>query len=288
MLAAAVDDLEVLLLARGDGRVAQEQLREAEDGIQGRADLVRHVCQEGALGAVGGICALLGSAQFLVVLVLGDVDHDAGEADRLAVAQHDARGDQCGELRAVLAPDRVFARGDLAGGQDLADPLPCGGALLLGDHLQAVHAGGQVAVRVSEPLLQRLVGIEHTPGGVELEDAGGQQHGQLAEPLFAFAQRILRLLAHQRRADVRGDPLQDLHLLQREGPGTAVIQVDQADDPGFIADRNHGNRGKPLMEALVAGVGGLMAGRLAQQGRIVDPVAPAAGENRVGRVGSSG
>ncbi len=40
-----------------------EQLGEANDGVQRRAQLVAHVGQEGALGLIGGVGGLLGGAQ---------------------------------------------------------------------------------------------------------------------------------------------------------------------------------------------------------------------------------
>jgi len=45
--------MKTLRSAKGVGRI-DEQIGEAHDGGHGRADLVAHVRQEGALGGVGG------------------------------------------------------------------------------------------------------------------------------------------------------------------------------------------------------------------------------------------
>jgi hypothetical protein len=53
VVAGAVDDAQVaLLLVEHAGRLAHD-LREADDGVERRAQLVAHVGQENALGAVG-------------------------------------------------------------------------------------------------------------------------------------------------------------------------------------------------------------------------------------------
>ena len=53
MLAAAVDSSQILALLGSEVLVAEHQLGEAKDGIHRSANLVRHVRQEYALGAVG-------------------------------------------------------------------------------------------------------------------------------------------------------------------------------------------------------------------------------------------
>ena len=59
VLAAAVDDVQVLALLGGQGIVALHQLGEPDDGVDRRPDLVGHVGQERALGAVGRVGGLL-------------------------------------------------------------------------------------------------------------------------------------------------------------------------------------------------------------------------------------
>ena len=63
VLAAAVDRFQVLALRRGQVGVTRQQLAEAQDGVERRAQLVAHVGQENALGLVGGLCRFFGFLQ---------------------------------------------------------------------------------------------------------------------------------------------------------------------------------------------------------------------------------
>ena len=81
----------------GDDRqlARSDRLGHAEHPVQGRADLVAHVGEEGALGEVGRLRRLLGRPQRLgAALPLGDVEdgHQDGrlafEMDGLRVGQH--------------------------------------------------------------------------------------------------------------------------------------------------------------------------------------------------------
>ena len=83
VIAAGVDDVDLLLLIVAQVAVAFEQLRVAEDRVHRRADLVRHVGQEGALGPAGALRGFLGGAQlgraagherFEVLLVLAQLE----------------------------------------------------------------------------------------------------------------------------------------------------------------------------------------------------------------------
>ena len=65
----------------GETLVAPHQLREAEDRVHGRADLVGHVGEEGALGPVRGLGGLLGDAELLGLLAVGDVARERHDAD---------------------------------------------------------------------------------------------------------------------------------------------------------------------------------------------------------------
>ena len=125
------------LLRRRAG--ALQQVREAEDGVQRRADLVAHVGQEGALGLVGGLGPLpclvefrgaLGD-QFLQVvavaiefgaeaLLFGDVLLDRDIVGDASVGLADRRDDgELDVLAAVLAPVVEFALPRLPRGQCL-------------------------------------------------------------------------------------------------------------------------------------------------------------------------
>ena len=79
-----VDQLEQVLAAGADRAdvvaalglvavvgVADEQLGEAEDAVERRANLVAHVGQELALGAVGGLGLLLGQPEVFFVAACG-------------------------------------------------------------------------------------------------------------------------------------------------------------------------------------------------------------------------
>ncbi len=64
-----------------------DQLQHAEHGVEGGADLVAHVGEEGGLGLAGGICLLLGIEQAGLQLGLGcDVPVEADDAQRLTAA----------------------------------------------------------------------------------------------------------------------------------------------------------------------------------------------------------
>src|SRR5260370_5769937 len=102
MLAAAVNLLQVASARRfveASGHVVAEQLGEAEDRVEGRAELVAHAREELALGVVGG--GQLFGALFNLGLELARqkslVLHEAGVGDgarrarREALQQLDAR-----------------------------------------------------------------------------------------------------------------------------------------------------------------------------------------------------
>ncbi len=55
VLAAVVDDVEGLALLRSQGLVFAKNLGKSDDGVQGRAQLVRHLREEVALGPVGDL-----------------------------------------------------------------------------------------------------------------------------------------------------------------------------------------------------------------------------------------
>ena len=83
--------LALLVVERADVRVAQ-QLAEADDVGQRRAQLVGHVADEGVLHAVGGderVVALLERA--LVALGVGDVGEGEQRARRRAAASPHSR-----------------------------------------------------------------------------------------------------------------------------------------------------------------------------------------------------
>ena len=73
-------DFEFLRRRQGPLLVAGQQLPEAQNGVQGRAQLVRHLRQELRLGLVGTFGFFLGSHQgVLCALAFGDVDAEGVE-----------------------------------------------------------------------------------------------------------------------------------------------------------------------------------------------------------------
>ena len=105
-VAAGADDLGELALLGAELGVEQ-QAAHADDAVHGRADLVAHGGQEGALGLVGGLGLLAGALQ------LADVVIDADEAGRPAVHHHrHARQLHVHQraVAAVAARDEVEAR----------------------------------------------------------------------------------------------------------------------------------------------------------------------------------
>ena len=95
VLAASVDVLDIGHVAAGregpEGSLPHH-VGEADDGVQGRAQLVAHIGEKTAFGAVGGFGGGLGLGQFgLVAALIGDVGHGADGARRRAVvAEQDA------------------------------------------------------------------------------------------------------------------------------------------------------------------------------------------------------
>ena len=83
-LAGLADDLQARALFRAE-RVRLHHLRHSEHAVQGRADLVAHGGQEGALGHVGRLGLVLGPHQRLFgQLAGGDVPQGADQAARPA------------------------------------------------------------------------------------------------------------------------------------------------------------------------------------------------------------
>src|SRR3546814_9189527 len=83
--------------------LALHDFREADDGVQRRAQLMAHVGQELRLGAVGELGALLGADQRLLALTQGgDVLRSAAVAEKAAAVRAVHR-------QAVEATDRKSA-----------------------------------------------------------------------------------------------------------------------------------------------------------------------------------
>ena len=102
-VAGRVDQLQHLFLLRRQGRFRQ-RLRHADDAVQGRADLMAHIGEELALGAVGrlGHVARLGEGAG-VILQVGDVRADRDDAA--------GGGAAVGDTKPAVAGDALFDGG---------------------------------------------------------------------------------------------------------------------------------------------------------------------------------
>ena len=154
----------------------------------------------------------------LVLLALGDVTRDLGEADQPAVIVTDRVDDDIRpEAAAVLANPQPFVlEPALAGGDRQAALRQADGAILVGVELGEVltdnFIGGVAleALAAEVPVGDQSVGIEHVDRVV------GDPLHQQPEPLFAQPQRVLR------------PPLL----------GQVADHLGEADDrPGRVADR---------------------------------------------------
>ena len=134
VLAAGADGFEEVgpfLFVAAVG-AADQQLGEAEDAVERRADFVAHVGEELALGAVGGFGQLLGAVQFLRVhfdargvagerVHLGDAHADRKQQEHVDHQQpegmlHPAVGAGRGDAKHTLRPPD--AAGEMVEGDD--------------------------------------------------------------------------------------------------------------------------------------------------------------------------
>ncbi|MNS55774.1 hypothetical protein D3C72_886160 [compost metagenome] len=171
--AVAQHRLEVLPVERIELErlVGRHQIGVADDGVQGRAQLVAHIGQKLALDAVGRLQLDRLGRQVLHLAALRQVARDLGEADQLAVFVVDGRDDDVGpEAGAVFADAPTFvldvavARG---GGQQ-----PPGAALgqRLGRVEEAVVLPEDLGFGVPLHALDTLVPARNVTLGVEHQD----------------------------------------------------------------------------------------------------------------------
>ena len=87
-VAARADGLEILALF-GLQRRVEHQAAEADHGVHRRTDLVAHVGQELALGAIGGLGGFHGLAEgdFAFALLADEAGQGIGEAEEVAVGR---------------------------------------------------------------------------------------------------------------------------------------------------------------------------------------------------------
>ena len=193
VLSAPPDRLEPLPLLRREARVAEQELREAEDGVHRRADLVGHAREERALGPAGRLrrlplrLELDGAARhelleviavagqlLLRLLPLGDVPVD-GQEDATPVQDGLADGGLHGEDGAVLA--------------DV-------------DELALDHAG---RVELVEEAVPRDPGRRRVPGPVEDLDRAADQ--LLARVAVHGAEARVAVQDHERLRVEDDDPV---------------------------------------------------------------------------------
>ena len=161
MLTAALDGLDEPALFGGQIVRAVEELGVAEDGVHGGADLVAHVRQEGALGAVGGLGGLLSLFQ-------GTVPLDQGRVALAAMFPGEAQRSQATERRNAESADQsdlgivgADGEGDLGRERDVH-------ILVHGPHHELVIAVRQVVVgdlALIQSLFVRLMADQLTAVG---------------------------------------------------------------------------------------------------------------------------
>ena len=250
--------------------ILEQDLREAEDRVHGRADLVRHVGEKRALGPAGALDVV---EQLPLV---GEVTEDSHDALELSLVVEERRGAHAeGHGLAVAAIARYLARGArLSGAPDgvegaircvaqeaaIRAKLPEDFVARLADGL-----GGGVAhdgLRAPVPRRDSLVGgngghpvgdaAEHVLGVVPMDrDLAGQRLGTAPQ-----------LLVRQGIVDAHGrggaDGLEKGHLLGREVALGGAGQRRDADEASARHEREPGVAQGGLDRRLRAGLAGLI------------------------------
>ncbi len=202
-------------LAHGGGRVFQQQLQHAHDAVERRAYLVAHVGQEFAFGAVGGLCRLLGAAQFAFGLLAGGtVAHD-GQQQRVALFfLHQGHAHLHRQRGAPLGAVGGFERGLAAFLQVGAQPGEGAPVEPLVDVEQA-HAQ-QLFAGVAGLMFRLGVGVQDAAPAVHEIDGVARAFHQHAQPQFAAAQSFFRAAL---LGDVGDDGVQQRLAVQDQGSG---------------------------------------------------------------------
>ena len=198
VLGGAIDLGQAFALLRV-ARVATHQVGEADDGVHRRADLVAHVGQERALGAVGRL-GLVGPADELdlhfgdlpfACLALAVVDHGGAFRDEaaLAVANHDT-ADQRRQQAAVLADEVVFQIAHPSGLQEPGELLAVNPSTL-GRHEFADLVPEHLVERVAQQRQGGLVDFDEPAVGPEREIAARRAIVEIGEGSRARRQRAV-------------------------------------------------------------------------------------------------
>ncbi len=212
---------------------AKEELGHAYDPVHGRADLVRHVRQEVALGAARGLRGLASlQHRCLGLFAPGDVANDAGEEDVVCFAPL-AEGELERELLPVLAQpgelDRPLPHHARRAFREVA---PESGLVeepeALG-HQRAQGPPDDLLSRVAEDALRPgIVRADHPARRHRYDPVGGRVHDGAVAGL-ALAQGSLRLLALADVADGRdphlAPPVKRLLAVRLHLEGGAVLAL---------------------------------------------------------------
>ncbi len=202
---AGVSDRRQELSLLGRNRAFEDQFGHPDDGVQRGPDLVAHVGQEGALGAVGRFRRVFGRPQGLRRLLLTrDVArHPEGSDDlsRIVVQRHLGRA---GPGHAAVWPrfplllieDRVARANDL---------------LLVGQGLRGVLAGEEIQVRLSQGFGRMLQAKEPGHGLVDPQKTAGRvlEVDVMREVIHQRMEEIPLLLQFLVRSDEFCSPLAD-------------------------------------------------------------------------------
>ncbi|EEF25978.1 conserved hypothetical protein, partial [Ricinus communis] len=206
MLAGAVDDGQVALLLRQHVLGVGHQAREADDGIERRAQLVAHVGQEGALGTVGRLrlahrhrqrVGAFGHQVLQVVAVaaqfmlghaaVGDVVVHAHHAHRMAFAVAEGHGVGLHVVHRAVRPDQaVFDIEFRRAFQRLLQQQFGRHRVIRMDHLApGVERIIQLAALHAVQPVHLLVPHHLAGGDVPVPDADGGRAGGDLQPLLA-------------------------------------------------------------------------------------------------------
>ncbi len=248
-LAAGADGLDEVALLGGE-LGAEEEVGEADDAVERRADLVAHGGEELALGAVARLREVAGLAQLgLAAFRVGDVVERGDEAGERAVAVLHGRDDAVhgigGAVLAAVEPLALPGAAGAHGGDEVGERV--GGGLGLAEF--APVAADELAARVADLLAEAVVGVFDAALEVHDHERGVALLHRGGEVADCFA-LLARAAQQQQRA-----PGQAERRPHHEGPGERRAPRLALPARGLDAERDEIFRGP-------VGIGG---GRVADQ-----------------------
>ena len=269
MLGRVVESVQLVDLARGE-RILPHEMRVADDGVHRGADLVAHVRQEGALGAIGALGGDLGRFQFggaggdqflqmsaiglqlarrlqalaFLPLLFGDVAPDTGD-QRLALVHDTPKVDFDVVKAAPLVAMARFEAADVLvqdGGDIGGDLLRIMFGLDVGDR-QLCEFFARVAEIARDRIIERH---EATSLRVDQHDGvrGLGEHG--LDQTFAFGESAsVGEIVHDGEELCVGAQGTDarLELARTLGHGQDVLEADQLGAPGGVGEMGVEQRG---------------------------------------------